>query len=106
MNLQKEEPAPWTIWRDEEQPDINGTGRRFRLKCSVCLRDLDVAVVFPEHVLRLCFSCLSKIHEQAINQVPSDGEAVTGPASDSASRPSRDDSPKSRKGQKRKEGEE
>lgn len=99
VNRQKEEPASWTIWHEEEQPDANGTGRRWRLKCSICLCELEAALVFPEHGLRLCGSCLQAIYSNAMENkivqtnVPS-AHASAGKPSNSVVLPSRDDSPK------------
>ena len=85
MYRQKEEPAPWTLWHEEEEPAINGKGRRWRLRCSVCLQDLECAVVFPEHALRLCFKCLGRIHGAAIN-----GQPATAPSDPSVAGPERE----------------
>ena len=93
VNHQREAPANWTIWVEKEQPDANGKGRRWKMKCSCCLSELEAGVVFPEHGLRLCLSCVARIHERAINNVPS-GDHTAGQASDSVPRPSRDNTPK------------
>jgi len=58
-------PLNWSlIWADKEDEK-----KLYRLKCSVCLTDLDCGVVFPEPGLRICLRCLSSIHETAINNL-------------------------------------
>lgn len=104
MNGQREQPAPWAFWYEKDEPAADGKGRRFRLKCSTCLSDLTCAIVFPEHGLRLCLSCLESINskvraeapvvEAVCNSVPS-GQAATGPASMPVPSLSRDDTPSS-----------
>lgn len=62
-------PVNWSlIWADKEDEK-----KLYRLKCSVCLVDLDCGVVFPEPGLRLCLKCLSEIHETAINNLKDSG---------------------------------
>lgn len=54
----------WTVWQDEEQPDANGAGRRWRLKCSFCSAELKLAIAIPESGLRICPVCLGKMQEE------------------------------------------
>jgi len=93
MNGQREEPAPWAFWEEKDEPAADGKGRRFKLKCSTCLIELNYAVVFPGHGLRVCLNCLERINsevkakmsarvsvvEAEVKQVPS-GLSATGPA--------------------------
>lgn len=106
MNAQREEPSPWAFWEEKDEPAADGKGRRFKLKCSTCLTELSYAVVFPEHGLRLCLSCLERINagvkektsarvpvvEAEAIKVPS-GQEATGPASLPVPSLSRDDTP-------------
>jgi len=57
----------WEIWHEEDEPDANGSGRRWTLLCSICLRELEAAVNFPKHGLRICYHCIGEIHEATIN---------------------------------------
>ncbi len=99
VNFQKEEPANWTVWHEEDQEPMNGKGRRWKMKCSLCLCELEAAVVFPEHGLRLCLSCVARIHEHAINGTPiseckpAPSANGAGPAFNPVLKPSRSDMP-------------
>lgn len=73
------------------------------MKCSTCLVELNCAIVFPEHGLRLCLDCLERINtkvreetvvEVVLKKVPSSHEAA-GPASVPVPSLSRDDTPSS-----------
>jgi len=95
MNGQREEPAHWGLWYEKDDPAADGKGRRFRLKCSVCLTELACAIVFPEHGLRLCLVCLDLINAKVQAEytfIPS-GPTLAGPASLSVPNPSRDNTP-------------
>ena len=83
VNMQREEPAPWSVWWAANEPPADGVARMWHLKCSVCLQELKCAVVFPEHGLRVCFACLTKIKLQADKACfePSSAPSGTGPAS-------------------------
>jgi len=48
--------APWSVWFDR-------TGAK--AKCSTCGREIDKALVFPEHGLNVCFSCLNEMQVAA-----------------------------------------
>lgn len=78
--------ATWTIWRLPPEEE----GKRWRMQCSLCGDDLELAVVFPLQALRLCSRCVSTIHDQLINQAPS-SETGTGPACGLVPTPSRGD---------------
>ena len=97
MIPQREEPAHWAVWFEKDEPAADDKGRRFWLKCSMCLKELSSAVVFPEHGLRICFACVDTVRDRAaaeekINSVPSD-QSVTGPASLPVPSLSRDNTP-------------
>jgi hypothetical protein len=96
MNGQREEPAHWAIWFEKDEPAADEKGRRFRLKCSLCLKELSSAVVFPEHGLRICFACVDVVRTRAMveatENVPS-GQSATEPASLPVPSSSRDNTP-------------
>lgn len=52
---QENQISHWTLLSQDAD------GKRFKLKCSICQVDLDFAVVFPEHGLRVCFKCVETI---------------------------------------------
>jgi len=54
----------WIVWQEAEQPDADGTGRRWRLKCSFCAQELAKAIVVPECGLRICPVCLTKMNQE------------------------------------------
>lgn len=55
----------WTLGSQESE------GKRFKFKCSICQVDLDFAVVFPEHGLRVCFNCVERISMACKNHASS-----------------------------------
>jgi hypothetical protein len=57
--------AHWTFWIPDSE------GKRFKFKCSVCQVELDFAVVFPEHGLRVCSVCVENISMACKNHVSS-----------------------------------
>lgn len=44
--------APWSVWFDR-------TG--MKVKCSTCGQEIDMALVFPDHGLKICFGCLGRM---------------------------------------------
>ena len=46
------ERATWSVWIDK-------TG--LKAKCSVCEQEIDMALVFPDHELKICFGCLGRM---------------------------------------------
>ncbi len=47
------ERATWSVW-------IDGDG--LKAKCSTCGQEIDMALVFPDHGLKICFGCLGAMH--------------------------------------------
>jgi hypothetical protein len=78
--------ATWAIWILSPEEEA----RSWRFKCNTCGEDLNLAVVFPLQALRICPRCVSKIHDQLINQAPS-SDPGTGSVSCSVPTPSRSD---------------
>ena len=77
-DMDQENPvSQWTLLSQDSD------GKRFKFRCSLCQVDLDFAVVFPEHGLRVCFKCVEAIFMACKNHassVQSDaGSAVEAP---------------------------
>jgi len=62
INFSKEDSTPsWNVWREAEQPAINGKSLRWVLRCSFCSAVVETAIAIPADGIRICPSCIHKM---------------------------------------------
>lgn len=76
INCSREDESPtWKVWREVNQPPLNGKSIKWVLRCSFCSVVVESAIAIPEDGIRICSDCIRKMNN-ALN-APSGGTAGT-----------------------------